>query len=255
MQARCARENHPSAGPAAASQAGPGPSAEVAQPPTTICRTTVPQVHMPPSNLSSPWEALKPLGHPASPTLKHISLPLRLTRQPCPCIFPAPCMLNFHPAFIFAKNNSKCLKPLTSLHVLKVSICVKSHQRTRHILFQILQNVWRNQTFSCRTTGNGGLGQTHKVMLVTHQERLMLTGEPVPNLQGRDWHGSCLLVSMPLEFGDSFSISLRGPAPRLCPEILTQLSINVTKGCLALSQRDSPETGNLSSSVERSAVP
>lgn len=157
-------------------------------------------------------------------------------------------MLNFHPAFIFAKNNSKCLKPLTSLHVLKVSICVKSHQRTRHILFQILQNVWRNQTFSCRTTGNGGLGQTHKVMLVTHQERLMLTGQPVPNLQGRDWHGSCLLVSMPLEFGDSFSISLRGPAPRLCPEILTQLSINVTKGCLALSQRDSPETGNLSSS-------
>lgn len=108
------------------SSKNPGPSAEGAQPPT------VPAGRLSAKPTRSPATCPAPGGPQAAGTLSHptlgsVSLPGRLTGNPALWHFPSSLYAAF-PSFIFAESNSKCLEPLISLHILKVSTCVKSHQ-------------------------------------------------------------------------------------------------------------------------------
>lgn len=118
----CVHGNHLVCG---GSSKNPGPSAEGAQPPTS------PAGRLSAKPTRSPATCPAPGGPQAAGTRPPHSrkrLTSRATdRQPCPLAFPSSLFAAL-PSSIFAKRNSKCLEPLISVHILKVSTCVKSHQ-------------------------------------------------------------------------------------------------------------------------------
>lgn len=119
----CVRGNHLVCG---SSSKNPGPSAEGPSPPPGPAGQLSAKPTRSPATCPAQGDphAAGTLSHP---TLGSVSLPRRLTRRPSPLAFPSSLYAPF-PSFMFAKSNSTCVEPLISLHISKVSTCVKSHQ-------------------------------------------------------------------------------------------------------------------------------